>query len=152
DKWVARLLSDRSQLLPAFELYAGDHWSIVRTLRTIAVDVGLKAEIWVCSAGYGLVRTASCLKPYAATFSSRHPDGVPSRLDDPVGADVVQHWWAHLAKWEGPEPGMPRTIADLARTNPRAPMLVAGSPSYLNAIAADLSQAANALASEDLLS
>src|SRR5262249_1348898 len=113
---------------------------------------GLNAEIWVCSAGYGFVRATSRLKPYAATFSPAHRDGIQVRSDRGANGSSGRQWWAQLASWQGPEAGVPRRIADLARATPFVPILVAASPVYLAAMEEDLNEAMNSLASKGLLS
>ena len=50
---------------------------------------GRPAQLWACSAGYGLIRADALVRPYAATFTSGHPDSVPS------GADGLSHGGRH---------------------------------------------------------
>src|SRR5690348_14722814 len=53
--WLRRLNKAAGKRIAARDLYAGDHWSIVRALDEAAADSKLAVNIWVCSAGYGLV-------------------------------------------------------------------------------------------------
>lgn len=135
-RWVERLAHHDVTALAGEDLYAGEHWSVVAALPALAAARGIRLSIWVCSAGYGLVPTAAPLKPYSATFATGHPDSVPG-----TGWD----WWAKLAAWEGPTPGEPRTIADLARRYPRALLLLALSAPYLTSCQADAIEAAHCL-------
>src|SRR5437868_1959469 len=74
--WWLRITRHRGQAIPAMDLYAGDHWSVVRALPELAQRNSLKANLWVISAGYGLVPATACLLPYSATFAGNHPDTV----------------------------------------------------------------------------
>jgi hypothetical protein len=53
--WLNRLRSCNAQQLKAEQLYSGDHWSVVRSLAAVAHASGLRAKIWISSAGYGLI-------------------------------------------------------------------------------------------------
>src|SRR5260370_27897038 len=39
----------------ANDVYMGDHWSVVHTISREASKSGLNVQIWICSAGYGLI-------------------------------------------------------------------------------------------------
>jgi hypothetical protein len=98
-------------------------------------------RIWVCSAGYGLLSWASRVSPYAATFAPGEADSVCREGTGAVAATANRCWWRLLSGWAGPDPGAPRSLAELARSAPEAPLLVAASAVYLGALLADLSQA-----------
>lgn len=147
--WIAQLKKVRSQLLPADELYSGDHWRIAQSLPEIANTQKIKVRLWVCSAGYGLIPAGAPVKPYSATFSSHHKDSVLQRLRFLDGN--VHEWWSHLANWSGPVPGEPRTLLDLAQDAKRSPLIIVASDVYLRAIGPDLENAKNALADPKLL-
>src|SRR5262245_57877343 len=74
--WWQRLMDHRSERLPATDLYAGGHWSVVRRLPTVARARGLEPALWVISAGYGLVPATAWLHAYSATFTPGDPDSV----------------------------------------------------------------------------
>jgi hypothetical protein len=142
--WIDRLESDPTPAVPALDLYCGEHWHVAR--RLVAPAAHASPTLWVCSAGYGLVRADATLRPYAATFSPGHADS--------VGADAgtLAGWWGTLAGWPGPQPGTPRRLAELAAADPSSTLLLALSPAYLRACADDVLAAAAALASPDQLS
>jgi hypothetical protein len=143
--WVEQLERSAEPTVPARELYAGEHWQVVRELEPTATAAGLDASLWVCSAGYGLVNADAPLRPYAATFAAGHADSVsPNPRNRP-------HWWAALADWKGPMASAPRTLRELAGHQPHAVFLVALSSAYLAACADDLLGAADELASPELL-
>ncbi len=144
-QWIDQLERSTEPTLPARQLYAGEHWQVVRGLEPTAAAAGLDASLWVCSAGYGLVSADAPLRPYAATFATGHADSVSA---DPRNRP---RWWASLADWKGPVPSAPRTLRDLARSQPRTVFLVALSSTYLAACADDLLGLADELASPEHL-
>src|SRR5262245_11141361 len=55
ERWWRRLSTHESRNIVATDLYGGDHWSVARSLPAVAVANGRSAQLWVASAGYGLV-------------------------------------------------------------------------------------------------
>jgi len=142
-KWATRLSGPGdAELLAAEDLYAGEHWVVARQLpnSTAVHDV----RLWVCSAGYGLIRARAQIRPYAAAFSG-HEDRTPG------GGEGARQWWRALAQWEGPEPGQPRSIRELAVVNPTASFMLALSAAYLDACHDDIMAAASELQDPDRL-
>ncbi len=144
-RWIDQLERSTEPTVPARQLYAGEHWQVVRELESITAAAGVDASLWVCSAGYGLVSADAPLRPYAATFATGHADSVSA---DPGNRP---RWWASLADWKGPVPSAPRTLRDLACREPHAVFLVALSSAYLAACADDLLGLADQLASPEQL-
>ena len=72
EAWWKRLASQPVRLR-ADELYVGDHWSIVRDLVSLANRRGFDGQLWVASAGYGLVPSDAPLANYSATLSASTP-------------------------------------------------------------------------------
>jgi hypothetical protein len=137
-RWVARLAAEViTPALPANDLYAGEHWTRAKALPGLAVDT--QAQLWTCSAGYGLIPTQAPVRPYAATLSPGHPDSVPG------GTTGAAAWWDVLANWEGPDPGQPRTFRELAKSDPDATFLLVISATYLQACRADIEAAATTI-------
>ena len=139
-------------MLPARELYAGDHWTVASSLERVAASSGFRAAIWVCSAGYGLLNLDSMVKPYSATFSSSHPDTVCKWGDGKYRRGNKRLWWDLLSQWSGPDTTSPRSIAGLAATFPTYPLLVVASRDYMEGLLDDCREARNALDDPDLLS
>jgi hypothetical protein len=129
--WLKRLRKTKGANVPARHLYAGDHWSVV-------CDVAPRpnVRVWVCSAGYGLVGVDDLLLPYSATFAVGDADSVAAGPRDPAESQTL--WWEALTSWEGPAPGQPRSLAELARAFPSHGILVALPATYLSAVAEDL--------------
>ena len=140
-RWLFNLRKLSAPEYPTEELYAGDHWSIVRAIASQALNRRIRARVWICSAGYGLVPYRATLKPYRATFACGHHDSVSLARSHRECSVENQRWWDALARsWEGPVPGTPRRLCDIPRVCGKAPMLVALSSDYLTAIAKDLGQ------------
>jgi hypothetical protein len=138
--WIERLESSANSCVTAAELYAGDHWSIARSLPAVAREHRIR--LWVCSAGYGLISVDVPIAPYSATFSSPHPDSVRNGSGSLSAAETLTRWWQFLSRWGGPQAGAPRSIAEIARRDPDSPILVVASAPYLQAMRADLVAAA----------
>ncbi len=144
-RWTERLEQTTEPKVHASSLYAGDHWRIAAGLPTAAAACGVKADLWVLSAGYGLIAGTARVAPYSATFSVGHHDEVLSRFKD-HNPSAVRDWWQSLSRWPGPQPNDPRTIRDLVVRNPHKPIVVIASPKYLAAIQDDLLAARSLLA------
>lgn len=139
--WVRRL-SAAEPLIPARNLYSGEHWRIATNLPSL---VGNSAQLWVCSAGYGLVRVDERLSPYAATFSTGTSDSVGSTSSE------LQQWWQRLADWPGPQGDEPRSFVELAKHDPQSSIVAVMSDAYLRACGRDLHQSAAHLSDPDRL-
>lgn len=130
----------------AGDLYGGEHWQVALSLPAEGERRRRSVNLWVCSAGYGLVPVDALLRPYGATFTSGQADSV---LRPGAAASDLALWWQELAAWDGPVPGQPRTIAGVAASDPSASVLAVLSPPYLRACGRDLTAAA-AVAGERL--
>lgn len=132
--WTNRLAAPGKAARPAADLYAGEHWQVARTLP--AVGLPRRVNLWVCSAGYGLIRASVPIQPYAATFTPG--------MADSVGVDraAARDWWNRLAEWPGPEPDQPRSFTDLARQDPHSTVIAVLSDAYQRVCAPDINDAA----------
>ena len=142
--WTKRLTDETSTTTPALSLYAGEHWDVARRLGTCRL-AACRVELWVCSAGYGLIPVEAPISPYSATFAPGHPDSVPN------GRAGAGTWWAALREWSGPVFG-PRSLAQLAAVDREARLLLVLSRPYLNACRDDVLAAASIVASAGGLS
>ena len=150
-KWSERLEECRGRPVAARDLYAGDSWSVVRSLKHQALMSDMTAIIWVCSAGFGLISIDAEICPYSATFSPHHPDSVLRWNRASPQSLGKQLWWQLLGEWGGPEKCKPRSISAVAEMDPHSPLLVVASRDYLQAIGRDLVHALDLLASPDRL-
>jgi hypothetical protein len=137
-EWFTRLTQIRTGCRPAIDMYCGSAWTpVLRIARSSEIN------IWIISAGYGLLHHSDIIAPYAATFSSTHPDS--------VSTDQMFHvsdWWMKCCSLNKTR----KTITDLAKENPDVPIVVAVSKPYLEAVQADLCSARSILLDGDLLS
>lgn len=146
--WWSAIRSCESGTLRADRLYLGDHWAVVRDLPVIAQTAGWNAQVWIASAGYGLVPAAAPLHSYAATFSRGHRDAVV-RSTTRDGRVEARIWWSLLGSVIGPVRKAPRRIADLLESHPRAHVLVVGSETYVRALEDDLLEVVRLLKGRD---
>jgi len=132
DAWTRKLEPSSSTVKTAKDLYAGSSWSPVREIIDSA-----RANVWIASAGYGLITPATSILSYSATFTRNHPDF--------VGADDVkngaQNWWSKLtARNIKREPIS--SISELVRQNPDIPLIASLSEDYWAALKSDFEEAA----------
>jgi hypothetical protein len=135
-EWVNRLKAWKGDRFPARDLYQGDHWAVVRSLLAPAkASSGVQVNVWIASAGCGLISPSSMIPAYGATFAGRNADSVVARRE------FRREWWQSLAdlRWDGER--SPNSVAEVAARYPEAPFLIAGSPEYLDAMADDLARA-----------
>ena len=118
--WLDRLAQARreSPHMTAGELYTGQHWS-----RAAAAAARNGAEMWIISAGLGLLHVADPVVPYEATFSS-----MP---------------FCHRTHWERlttrpPAERRCTSLRMLMQARPDDRFVVAASPVYLRATETDL--------------
>lgn len=144
-QWTTAIEETAAPSIPAGMLYGGDHWKVVRSVANVDLKVA-KTKVWIVSAGYGLVEFDTMLKPYSATFIRCHVESVVPR----GVAYSSREWWEELAEWR-PEPGLPRCIADVAKTaNTNGDfVLLSLSEPYASALADDIA-AASLLADQRL--
>lgn len=132
-EWVDRLQNDPSPTLPAFELYSGNHWYIVQRIISTHAGHAPRIQLWIASAGYGLISAHALVHSYMASFAPG--------LDSVGTADYVQDWWRMLSRWSGPTPHSPRSLRDLANAHPRSCLMVVASATYSRALQEDLLEA-----------
>ena len=75
----------------AVDLYQGEHWAVARALIERSA-----AEVWVASAGYGLVSARAQLASYGATFASGQTDSVMLSNAGPALNEERSKWWQAL--------------------------------------------------------
>lgn len=153
DRWWDRLEhSTEASRYPAVNLYGGEHWTYAQHSLTVLTRRDQPAELWVASAGYGLVSASAPLFPYSATFTSGSPDSVAQHASTGTARiEQLQDWWAALSRFAGPEPRAPRSLERLALRDPRATLIVVAAPHYIRAMRIDLLAARSALQTPEQL-
>lgn len=131
--WLERLAQARrgSPPMTAGELYTGQHWS-----RAAAAAARNGAEMWVISAGLGLLHISDPVVPYEASFSS-----MP---------------FCHRTHWERlttrpPSERKCTSLKTLMQARPDDRFVVAASPLYLRAVESDLLAGMKALCNPEQL-
>jgi hypothetical protein len=141
--WRERLTRVPAASAAAEELYAGDHWNAVLEAYRFASQYSRRVELWVISAGYGLIPGSKAIKPYSATFASGNPDSVWRGSGDGPRVEVLQKWWRDLEH--------ETSLEDLPSGRDSAVLIAAGAE-YLTAINDGLEDLKTAAASEESLS
>lgn len=147
-EWQSRLKRHWRERVNVKDLYAGDHWTTVRSFGSSFFGI----DIWVCSAGYGLIRFDDKITPYAATFSGNHPDSVSAELKGDERQGASKHWWESTSRWKAHFKDRPRSLTALMATYPKRSLIVVASETYLRAIADDLREGVQHLSDLDQLS
>lgn len=134
---------------PARELYLGEYWKAGLELSAESARQR-NTEVYVASAGLGLVHSDSRVPGYAATFTRGHLDSVVLGESGSLTA-ARREWWEALADWAGPGDCVaPRRLSDLAATS-GANLLVCVGPDYIDATADDLRAAQKVLGDDRLV-
>jgi hypothetical protein len=97
---------------------------------------GWNIRLWICSAGYGLIRPSTRINSYQVTFA---PSSIDSVVNGARDRGALQTWWTGVCSYKIPgDQGIPRSFTDLALRYPRTPLIVALSADYLSAVEEDL--------------
>jgi len=143
-EWRKRLQQVDAPYKRAEDLYVGDHWHSAREAYRLTRRYSGRTELWVISAGYGLIPASKLIKPYSATFATRAADSVWRGMSDGDRRKRLQQWWSALPH--------ERSLSDLlAPKEDGAVVLVAGA-AYLTAIDADLEKALDRGTSDERIS
>lgn len=137
--WKRNLRDSAIQDHRAENVYMGDHWSVVRSIPHEARRSGLSVQVWICSAGYGIIRPETAIKPYRATFTRGENDYIAAGLAE--DGHTLCRWWDGVCSirfaWQT---DVPRTMSGIAAAFPRTPIVVALSADYLKAVGEDLAE------------
>lgn len=141
EEWFNHLTQVKNGKRAAIKMYSGSAWTPV-----LGISKWPDINIWIISAGYGLLHHSDEIVPYAATFSHQHPDSVSLH-----NKFSTSDWWMACCKNNNTRSTV-KTISELAKQNPDVPIIVAVSKSYLDAVQADLCTARGFLVNSSLLS
>lgn len=146
ESWTQMLSNSVASALPAKDFYVGNQWALLREFaRQESVN------IWVASAGYGLVQGSAPLSDYSATFSPGHPDSVQDPGSWGWETNAAENWWRALSSWRGPSSGDPRSLVAVTRSlRPSALMTLLSTP-YLKVLREDLLAAREVLGADRLV-
>jgi hypothetical protein len=132
-QWRKRLRQVEAPEHPAHDIYAGDHWHTACEAYRLAQRYSSRTELWVISAGYGLIPSSKAIKPYSATFASGSADSVWRGSEDGDRPMLLKDWWRRL--------GHRATLSDLLTARDNGAVLIAAGAAYLDALQNDLQDA-----------
>jgi hypothetical protein len=152
--WFAKTVAiSEEETLPARALYAGPGWSAaLSSLRLAATPGESKPELFVLSAGFGLIHANDSIPSYEASFSASL-DRVADHIIDSEGKSFKnpdlahREWWRAINKARG-KSATPCT--NLIPEYPNAPIVVAAGRDYIAAMHDDLIALARAVGPERL--
>lgn len=126
-------VSASKKALKARDLYAGPRWQASMRIATAADGPRRDVDLYIASAGLGLIRADRRVPSYSATFSRGSDDSVvaPS-ISGRERRDATRQWWKALTRDS-------LSLRVLATDNGR--LVVVLSPDYLDAVADDLAKA-----------
>jgi hypothetical protein len=133
DRWQAAIAA-AGTVATARDLYAGPRWQASLRVADAASGPRRNAEVFVASAGLGLVRASKPVPSYSATFSRGSADAVfPAGLSRDAQREATRRWWGLLTRH-------PRlSLKQLVRRYERVAIVL--SPDYLDAVRDDLAAA-----------
>lgn len=131
-------------------LYVGSYWSIVRSLPKAAETSGFNADLWIISAGYGLVASDDQIYSYSATFTPGNENSISNgEKDGNYRNKILRKWWDNISSFSLPDNSNPRKISHLLQENSNDKFLFITSADYLTAVEKDLLEGMSKLASPD---
>ncbi len=151
--WIDQLQTASFGTLPANHLYRGGLWNVSKELGTVAIQAGYTPNLWILSAGYGLLPWNAQVKPYGATFTASNKDSVHQKNWTWIRpAETHRRWMKGLSKFRhSSHLGPVRSFTELTSAFSDVPLVIAAGKSYLEAILEDLKQAASFLVDPDKL-
>ena len=150
ESWFQRVKKTASERIKVRNLYKGDHWSAAKAIDSFAG--GRKHQVWVSSAGFGVLSLEDSLPAYSATFSGAHPDCVVSKSDVYNRRIALSDWWQAVCDWPNSSLRPRRSLESIALEAPSQSLIIVGSDEYLHAMHQDLLRAVAALERPSLLS
>lgn len=122
-----------SATVSAENLYKGGHWATAKTiLKEYPVD------LWVLSAGLGLIHHKDKVIPYKATFAVGYEESIPSYSHEFIGKSFHRTWWKEISERSCFKSHHPTSITELMKKNSKDFYVICGSPDYINAIELDV--------------
>jgi hypothetical protein len=120
-------LRDAAPRIPAKKLYAGRGFA-----EALAVVESRKADLWVASAGLGLVHGDEEVPGYDLTLSAGSDSSIRRKVTD--GPFDAALWWSDLARRRRPK----RSLADLLSSHPAEHIVISLPGTYLELVHEDL--------------
>jgi hypothetical protein len=128
-RWQAAV-SSAGTVATARDLYAGPRWQASLRIADATRGPRKEVDVFVASAGLGLLPVSRRVPSYSATFSRGNADAVvPAGLSASEQRVAAREWWRLLTHRRG-------SLQRLARTYERVVIVL--SPDYLGAVSNDL--------------
>lgn len=140
-RWWRHAVERSSNPIKAMDRYEGRSW---KTIASATAVLPGETQLWVVSAGLGLLRAEHEIPDYSATFAPNEPDSVGASLAE------RKEWWARLVAWRRENDGV-GSLADLASSNPQLVFLVVLSTAYYSVLRDELIDTKNFLSASDNL-
>ncbi len=115
------------------DLYKGGHWATAK-----AILNNYPIDLWVLSAGLGLLHHKDNVVPYKATFAVGYDESIPLYSQEYVGKSFHRTWWKEVTNRSVFKSKHPTSILDLMKKNKKDYYIICGSPDYINAIELDI--------------
>lgn len=126
-EWVNRLKTTSVNLVPMINLYKGGYWNIVKNLhQNPKVD-----NIWVLSAGYGIINANQPVKPYAIALKDNSFDSIKLNTLN-QSKESYSKWWDEITYYRK------SNITKIFNQNPNDIFIVYASFEYMKAIYNDI--------------
>lgn len=138
--------------IKAGDLYIGGYWSNIRQLPSKVALSGFASNLWIISAGYGLISSSDDIYSYSATFTPGDKNSVTNgECDVRKRAETIREWWELISNFQLPQSSNPRKLSQLFRENSGDYFLIVASATYLTAVEKDLLQGIESLSSPENL-
>lgn len=125
-EWIKRLKNTSANLVKMIDLYKGGYWGIVKQINSNPkVD-----NVWVLSAGYGIVNANQPVKPYAIALKDNSFDSIKLNTTGQSN-DSYSQWWDNMVAKRK------LTITDVYNQHPEDIFIVYASFEYMKAIKND---------------
>jgi hypothetical protein len=126
NEWINRLKSTKVDLVKMINLYKGGYWNIVKDINSNPkVD-----NVWVLSAGYGIVNVNQNVKPYAIALKDNSYDSIKLNTTGQL-KESYSKWWDNITQKRK------LSITDVYNQNPNDTFIVYASFEYMKAIKND---------------
>jgi len=117
--------------IKAKDLYSSQYWSVVNSIVAQANTLQINLNVWICSAGHGLISWDSLISPYSITFSKDSEDSLGSN-------ENAQNWWSILSNNSIAVQDKPITFTNLLQRYNKDKFLMSLSTAYLKATYYDI--------------
>lgn len=144
ERWISAI-SDSLQATSgskAIDLYKGGHWALAKN-----TALTFDTELWIISAGLGLLHSNDIIPNYQATFTTGNRDSIPKA--GMSTSDAHQHWWYLINNYRVHGQRDILTIKDIMARYPHDRFVIAGSTPYIIAIQKDITSGINNLANPE---